>query len=189
MELHRLTADARKWVKELWDAAEEASQQPGLLSPLASAVQTAIAESYAASEDLEGQNVHDALGVVMRIGYATRAAVAVPTDQPILTARAFGLDRAPETKPTADSPQAAEQLLDPVRGIADEEFDSAMTLPEPVWFAYVSTATRELQRGLGSSLVSWRDLSRERVEELLRYGYVLRCLDEALSGTSRTRRR
>jgi hypothetical protein len=28
--------------------------------------------------------------------------------------------------------------------------------------------------------VSWRELSRERVDGLLRYGYVVRCLDEAL---------
>jgi hypothetical protein len=180
MELHRLSADGRKWVKELWETAEESSQQPSLLSPLANAIETAMAESYAASEALEGPNVHDALGVVMRIGYATRAAVAVPTEQPALSADALGLDRASELQPAADLRQAVQQLLDPVRTIAVEEFESVMALPELVWAAYGSTATRELQRSLGSSLASWRDLSRERIELLLRYGYVLRCLDEAL---------
>jgi predicted house-cleaning NTP pyrophosphatase (Maf/HAM1 superfamily) len=56
-----------------------------------------------------------------------------------------------------------------------------MTLPEEVWTAYVVTATREFQRTLISSSLTWRELSRDTIDELLRCGYVLRCVEEALS--------
>jgi hypothetical protein len=41
-------------------------------------------------------------------------------------------------------------------------------------------ATTNLQAGLATRKQPWQILSRERVEMLLRWGYVLRCVDEAL---------
>ena len=37
-----------------------------------------------------------------------------------------------------------------------------------------------LRAPLGTKTLTWRDLGPARIEEMLRYGYVLRCLDEAL---------
>ena len=55
-----------------------------------------------------------------------------------------------------------------------------MTLPPEVWRGYVATATMKQQRRLTSPELPWNWLGRERIETLLRYGYVLRCVDEAL---------
>lgn len=179
-ELHRtLSADGRKWVKEVWAAAEEVSQQPALLGELATVVGTGVVEDYAARQELEGDGSHQALSAVMRIGYAARAVLAGPTEQPSLDAAAFGVEASFAVEQTSEQPAAVRELVDRVRSIAVADFDSVMTLPDPVWASYVAMATRKLQRRLGES-VSWRELSRERVDGLLRHGYVLRCLDEAL---------
>jgi hypothetical protein len=55
-----------------------------------------------------------------------------------------------------------------------------MTLPQELWAAYVSLAAMHLQERLVSSTVTWHELSAERIEAMLRHGYVLRCLDESL---------
>src|SRR5438270_298065 len=68
----------------------------------------------------------------------------------------------------------------PRRGIAGERFDSVMTLPPEMWSGYMAVATNKLQRQLTSKTLTWRDLGRDRLETMLRFGYVLRCLDEAL---------
>jgi hypothetical protein len=40
-----------------------------------------------------------------------------------------------------------------------------------------------LQERLTSSTLSWFQLSAERIETMLRHGYLLRCLDESLERT------
>ena len=63
-----------------------------------------------------------------------------------------------------------------------------MTLPQEVWSSYVATAANKLQRQLQKE-ITWRELGRDRIERMLRYGYVLRCLDEAIdAGAGRARR-
>ena len=79
-----------------------------------------------------------------------------------------------------DDPAAVSGLTETVRRIAASDFGAVMTLPEDVWTAYVVTATGEFQRTLTSRSVSWSELSRETIDELLRCGYVLRCVEEAL---------
>jgi hypothetical protein len=44
----------------------------------------------------------------------------------------------------------------------------------------VVTAVMKLQHQLATDTLSWQELPRERVETMLRYGYVLCCLDEAI---------
>ncbi len=79
-------------------------------------------------------------------------------------------------------------MLDPVRAIASERFDSAMTLPAEVWRSYVATAAMKLQGQLAAGkTLTWKEFTRSRIELMLRYGYVLRCLDETL-GTEPERR-
>jgi hypothetical protein len=69
---------------------------------------------------------------------------------------------------------------DAVRGIAGEGFERVMTLPAEVWDGFVAVAAMNLQHRLTSGQLTWRELTRPRIEVMLRYGYVLACLDEAL---------
>ena len=183
-ELHYLLSRAgRKWIKEVWRASDEIARRNPPLSPLAAAVGAGIAQSGGGSDASDAEAVRQARSTVMRIGYATRIALAVPTDQPSLDQTWFGLS--PGLGPEAldaetDEPAPVRELVDTVRSRATTDFASAMTLPEEVWAAYTVAATRELQQTLAGDSVSWQELSRQRIDELLRCGYLLRCLEEAL---------
>jgi hypothetical protein len=180
-ELHHLMSrHGRKWVREVWDAAARTAAELDQLSPLTTALGNRLVESYAGAGGLEGGDIHRALRISTEVGYASRIVLAQPTEQPSLRRSAFGLGYRSDAESIAGDATAVGKLLDPVRKIASDEFGSVMTLPPEVWTGFVVTATSKLQRELTSDTVSWRDLGRERIETMLRYGYVLRCLDEAL---------
>jgi hypothetical protein len=174
---HLLSRDGRKWVKEVWQQARELAQREPELSPLANAVGAGIAQTCSASEN---PDAGEAWLAVIRTGHATRAVLVEPTEQPSRDRRSFGLPGGVDAEAAADDPAAVSGLTETVRRIATSDFESVMTLPEEVWTAYVVTATREFQRTLASSSVSWSELSRETIDDLLRCGYVLRCVEEAL---------
>lgn len=155
-----MSGSGRKWLKQVWQASEQYSLQLARLSAVTSPLGTTMVDEYMADQNLAGEDVHRALFLALVTGYSARAVLAEPTDQPRLKAAV---------------PQA-----DRVTTIASDKFDSVMTLPPEVWTAYVATATWKLQKRLASPTLPWQKLSRERIETLLRYGYVLRCLDEAL---------
>jgi hypothetical protein len=172
-----LSGSGRKWVKEVWQAATRTSGQMNGLSPVTTPLGNRLVESYAASRRLDGDEIQRALRIATVAGYASRAVLAEPTEQPSLKPSAFQLTAHPDLGRLAADPM---RLLDPVRNIATERFDSVMTLPPEVWTSYVATATMKLQGQLVSKTLSWQALGRERIEQMLRYGYVLRCLDEAI---------
>jgi hypothetical protein len=186
LELHRLLSGAgRTWVKEVWDAADRTSAQLPLLSPLAGEVGRHLASSYALAERLEGDEVQDALDAAIRAGYGTRSVVAGPTEQPSLDASRFGLEGTfPPGSVPSDSAEV-EELAEAVRGIALDRFEQVMSLPEEVWGGLVAVAAMRLQRRLTTGDLTWRELTRARIEAMLRYGYVLACLDEAVARTKR----
>ena len=155
-----LSGPGRKWLKEVWEAAEQYSLTLARLSTVTSPLGTRLIDEYMAEHGLNGEETHHALFLTLVAGYSARAVLAEPTDQPRLDASDAHADRVPR--------------------IASEEFDSVMTLPPEVWSAYVATATMKLQGRLASRTLPWSQLGRERVQTLLRYGYVLRCVDEAL---------
>jgi hypothetical protein len=159
-----LSGPARKWVKGVWEAAERFSDRLERLSPVTSPVGTALIDQYIASHKLEGEELQRALFLTLLAGYSTRAVLAGPTEQPGLKPRSIRVD----------------ELEDRVRTIATDEFDSVMTLPSEVWAGYVATATMKQQQRFASKTLPWYGLGRERVETLLRWGYVLCCVDEAL---------
>ncbi|MBV9195662.1 MAG: hypothetical protein JO168_16090 [Solirubrobacterales bacterium] len=182
-ELHRsLSADGRRWVREVWGAAEELARQPGLLSPPTTALAARIAERETAAPGREGDDARDAFTGVARIGYAARAVVAAPTEQPSPPPESFAPGPPFELARLSRDPAAAGALVDRLEWIAVHDFASAMTLPQEIWRAFVATATRSLQRSQASEALSWREFGRERIERLLRHGYLLRCLDEAFAG-------
>jgi hypothetical protein len=173
-----LSRGGRKWVREVWQAAARASGDLNRLSQVTTPLGNRLVESYAASERLAGGEIHRALRIATVAGYATRVVVAGPTDQPSLRPSAFGLGAHPDVERLAADP---DHLLDPVRTIATDQFESVMTLPAEVWTSYVATAAMKLQGQLASGKeISWQVLTRSRIEQMLRYGYVMRCLDEAV---------
>ena len=173
-----LNRHGRKWVREVWQASARASGDMDRLSPVTTPLGNRLVESYAASEQLAGGEIQRALRIATVAGYATRVVVAEPTEQPSLRPSAFGLGAHPDLGRLAADP---DRLLDPVRTIATDQFDSVMTLPPEVWTSYIATAASKLQRQLASGKeLSWQVLTRSRIEQMLRYGYVMRCLDEAI---------
>ena len=158
-----LSGPARKWLKEVWAAAEQYTLRLTRLSPVSSPVGSRLLDEYMAEQNLTGEEMHRPLFLALVTGYSTRTVIAGPTEQPGLNAATLRDD-----------------LDDRTRTIATEKFDSVMTLPPDVWTGYVATVTMKLQGRHASRTLPWYRLGRERIETLLRYGYVLRCIDEAL---------
>lgn len=154
----------RKWLKEVWQAAERYSLTLARLSPVTSPLGTRLIDDYVAEHALDGEETHRALFLALVAGYSTRAVLADPTQQPALTSLS----------------RSDDQLESRVREIAADEFQSVMALPSDVWTGYVAIATMKLQGKYASRTLPWWQLGRARIETLLRYGYVLRCVDEAL---------
>jgi hypothetical protein len=173
-----LSRGGRKWVKEVWQAAARTSGELNRLSAVTTPLGNRLVESYTVAERLAGGEIQRALRIATVAGYATRVVIAEPTEQPSLHPSAFEIGAHPDVDRLAADP---DRLLEPVRVIATERFDSAMTLPSEVWTSYVATAAMKLQGQLASGKeLSWQVFARSRIELMLRYGYVLRCLDEAL---------
>jgi hypothetical protein len=160
-----LSGPGRKWIKEVWQAAEQFSLELSRLSPVTSPLGACFIDEYMAEHNLGvGEELHRALFLALVAGYSTRAVMAGPTDQP-------GLDRSSLEHDGLDAR---------ARTIATDDFASVMALPAEVWSGYVATATMKLQGRYASPTLHWHHLGRERIETMLRYGYVLRCFDEAL---------
>lgn len=178
-ELHKtLSRGARKWVKEVWEAAARFAGQLENLSPVTAPLGVRLVESYTAREQA-GEDALRGLRIALVAGYASRVVLVEPTEQPTLRPAAFGLSARPDVERIGGDPAAIKRLADPVRTLATEKFETVMTLPQEVWSGYVATAANKLQRQLQKE-ITWRELGRDRIERMLRYGYVLRCLDEAI---------
>ncbi len=178
-----MSRHGRKWVNEVWQAAARTAAELEGLSPLTTPLGRRLVESYGTREHADGPEIQHALRVAVVYGYTTRMVLADSTDQPSLKPSAFNLSAQSDVERLAGDDATPKRLLDPIRTIASERFDSVMTLPPAVWSAHLATATMKLQRRFTSDkTLHWRELGRDRVEKMLRYGYVLRCLDEALDG-------
>jgi hypothetical protein len=175
-----LARDGRKWVKEVWKAASGMAADLDALSPLTTVLGTRLVEDYAAAKHLGGGEVQRALRIVIVAGYGTRIVVVQPTNQPRLRPAAFHLGRRADAEQIAGDASAVGRLLDEVRTIASDRWDSVMSLPPEVWSGYEAWATMKLQSQLSTKTLTWRQLGRDQIEMMLRYGYVLCCLDEAI---------
>jgi hypothetical protein len=169
---------------DAWQAAEGIFTELSLLSPVTNLLGLAYAKSFAATEHLGAEEIEHAFFAVMMAGYATRTVFAETVGQPSIDP-----DALPISKPVDGTFDAAElardggvvrALTDPVGMLAFTEFGRVMTLTPDLWAGYVSMATLQLQANLASSRLSWKHFDKERIEGMLRYGYVLRCLDEVL---------
>ena len=167
---HTLSSDGRAWVSEVWAAADSLCSKP-LTSPTLIELGPRLCDRYAAAEKVEGQEVREAFFSVITAGYASRAVLARPTEQPDLDISSL---------PLPSDRQYDEAAMAEVESVASDDFASVMTLPREMWAAYVSLAAMHLQERLVSSTLTWNRLSAERIEAMLRQGYLLRCLDESL---------
>jgi hypothetical protein len=171
MQLKRtLSSDGRVWVNEVWAAADGLCSKP-LTSQTLIKLGPRLCDRYAAAERVVGQEVREAFFSTMTAGYASRAVLAGPTAQP-------GLDIS--SLPRRSDREYEEAAMAEVATVASDDFESVMTLPRDMWAAYVSLAAMHLQERLTSSTLTWYRLSAERIETMLRHGYLLRCLDESL---------
>lgn len=164
----------------MWQSAEGVFSQLAVLSPLTTVLGRRSAESYAAAEHLEGDEIQRAFFDVIMAGYASRTVLANAMDQPSLEQASLPLEAPFDVARIAKDSAAVGELIGLVESTALADFEAVMTLPPEVWAGYVAMATMRLQHDLASGTLTWRDLDRARIEQLLRYGYVLRCLDEAL---------
>jgi hypothetical protein len=181
VELHRSFSRAgRAWVKDMWQASEQAVTQLAALSPLTTVLGRSLAERYAISQQVEGDEIPQAFFVVIMAGYASRTVLASATDQPTLDPSSLPIDAPVNLERIENDASVMGGLIDSAGAVALDDFESVMTLPPEIWSGYVALATMRLQSSLASSTVTWHDLDKDRIGRLLRYGYVLRCLDEAL---------
>jgi hypothetical protein len=173
---HTLSSDGRAWVNEVWETVDALCSKP-LVSPTLIKLGARLSESYAAREELEGEEIRKALFAVITPGYASRAVLARSTEQPLLDSSSL----LPSATSNLERDKAATaELIGALETLAGEDFESVMTLPRELWAAYVSLAAMHLQERLVSSTLTWHELTAERIEAMLRHGYVLRCLDERL---------
>jgi hypothetical protein len=173
---HTLSSDGRAWVNEVWEAVDGLCSKP-VISPTLIKLGPLLSERYAAGEQLEGEEVREAFFEVITAGYASRGVLARPTEQPRLDTSSLPL---PSRSDLEQDDAATAELIGPLESLASADFESVMTLPEQLWRAYVSVAAMHLQERLESSTLTWRELSSDRIQALLRRGYVLRALDEWL---------
>lgn len=182
---HTLSSDGRAWVNEVWETVDALCSKP-LVSPTLIKLGARLSESYAAREQLEGEEIREALFAVITRGYASRAVLARSTEQPLLDSSSL----LPSATSNLERDKAATaELIGALETLAGEDFESLMTLPRELWAAYVSLAAMHLQERLVSSTLTWHELSAERIEAMLRHGYVLRCLDESLEREPAVRKR
>jgi hypothetical protein len=167
---HTLSRDGRAWVTQVWNAVDGLCSKP-LTSPTLIELGPRLSDRYAAAQKVEGQEVREAFFSVITAGYASRAVLAGPNEQPDLDISSL---------PLPSNGQYEEAAMAEVQSVANDDFTSVMTLPRQVWAAYVSLAAMHLQERLVSSTLTWERLSAERIEAMLRHGYLLRCLDESL---------
>jgi len=181
-ELHMsMSRHGRKWLRGVWKVTESTAAEFDALSPLTTVLGGRLVEGFEAREPAESKELQHALRVAIVYGYAARVVIVDPTDQPSLRPSAFHLSQQSDVERLANDVAAQKRLLDQVRSIASDRFESVMTLPPEVWSGLGAIATQKLQRRFTSDKqVAWRELSRTRVEKMLRDGYVLRCLDEVL---------
>jgi hypothetical protein len=198
-QVHRsLDEHDRERVLEWWKLAEERFKTVrGDPSWLTGYLAMVHAIGFAASSGSEAPP--PATIVTTRVGYALRAfvdrfAVREPLDVSTIDRNAVATLASRTRDPKADilanddiSGTDAE-LLRPIgtlvaqTSIEGERFRAVVSVEPPFWNACVSIATYQIQKSVRQvALVrGGRQLDDDMTEGLLRYGFVLRCLDEAL---------
>ena len=182
---HTLSSDGRAWVNEVWEAVDGLCSKP-LVSPTLIELGPRLSDRRAAAERLDGAEIRQAFFAAITAGYATRAVLARSTEQPELDSSSLPISSASDLK---GNQALIDEVVDRVESVAGDDFESVMTLPGGLWSAYLALAAMHLQERLATGTLTWREFAAERIEAMLRQGYVLRCVDESLDRTAALGRR
>jgi len=131
-----MSRSGRKWLRGVWKATASTAAEFDGLSPLSTIVGRRLVESFGAREHADDEELQQALRIAVVHGYAARVVLADPTDQPSLRPSAFQLSAQSDVEGLANDAATPKRLLDPVRSIASDRFDSVITLPRksgPGW--------------------------------------------------------
>jgi hypothetical protein len=197
--LTMLDQSERELVGDWWQrAAERIDAGPRETTWLSATLMVEMTLGYAANARSRVPPL--AYAFATRSGYALRMFVdTIATPQPldvsgidrdsITTLASFPVD---EEIGTADIPDdVADRLVPPIVTLVSDtaneaaRFTEVVSVAPSIWNAVVEVATDGLQSELTASgvLRRPRDLSRDVVESFLRFGFVLRCADEAFGLT------
>jgi hypothetical protein len=198
-QLHTLLdSEGRELVMDWWSEAEERftthSGDPSWLTDF-------LANAYVFSELGEEPTGPEAYLMAIRAGYSLRTllpgyAAPAPMDVSMIDAAALSTvaSRPRENGIPALEPDDADVLVALsylVIETVQERFGEVASVGPDFWDAVVSLATYKLQSNIQSlGLGKASAFDADTVDAFLRYGFVLRCLDEALgiepseSGTS-----
>jgi hypothetical protein len=111
---------------DAWQAAEGIFTQLSLLSPATNVLGLAFAKSFAATEQLDAEEIEHAFFVVMMAGYATRTVFAETVGQPSIDPDALPISKPEDgtfdSEAIARDGEAVRALADPVGALAFTEF-------------------------------------------------------------------
>jgi hypothetical protein len=195
-------AEVEVWLQAAEDWVESGQ---GQLSWLTSTIMLEMALGYAVNSGNKTPPL--VYSLLIRVGYALRVGVSeYATPQPLDVStidkaavnRLASLPRDAELGTlVSDDSDEQEALMAPIVALASEtaesssEFVSVLSVDPAFWNTVVSMATRGLQVVFQRNGYIRRahDLDPVVAESFLRYGYVLRCLDESLQidGTAEAR--
>jgi hypothetical protein len=187
----------REAVVRWWQRAVERIQAgPQETSWLTATIMVEMSLGYAMNS---GKRVPPlAYAFATRTGYALRMFVdQVAASQPLdvstieadSVAKLATLPRDEETGTIAATSDESEQLMTPIVVLATDtaeqadRFTAVVSVEPALWSACVEIAIHELRSDLQQRGVirRKRDLGPEAIESFLRYGFVLRCIDEAFA--------
>jgi hypothetical protein len=143
-----------------------------------------------------------AYALITRTGYVLRMLVGhiapprqldVSSIDPVSIVRLATLQRDEELGTLADAEEEGEALLLPIVMLASDtaeqaaRFVNVASVEPPLWNACVEVTVLHMQDQLTESGIirRRRDIGRDVVESFLRYGFVLRCIDEAFAINTR----
>jgi hypothetical protein len=193
-ERHQADDDVTAWLQGAEDRIESGRAKPSWLTD---SVMTSMAIGYAvdAGNDVPPRvySVLMVVGYALRMGvhrYATPRALDVSKIDPGAVERLASFPRDPDTGTVMDEDLVGEDeaLMAPIVALACDaaessaEFAHVVSVEPAFWNAVASEATTGLpwvfkRDGL---IRRPRDLDPSVAENFLRYGFVFRCLDEAL---------
>ena len=188
----------REAVMDWWTEAERRFTTDEDSSPLAGYLMFAMA--LALDADSVAKVPLAAYLIGMRAGYSLRACidtVVLPLDVVVPESLDVSLFDTARILAVAGGPVYTEseilsvnevdrEVLQPVfeylTAVADSRFEDVASVDVPFWNACVALATYQLQKNAQETdlVRSGRRLNEITVESVLRFGFVVRCLDEAL---------
>jgi hypothetical protein len=191
-DLRGMTPDERGIALDWCEAVEHRIKEFSLPSPLSAEVEFITIKAFLGMDADDPQIVPVSLAVNM--GYASRMVTRESLDGTLWTDSA--LDEIllrdstgrPDLEASAEDGDCKIALFRYVGELATESdrFEAALGFAGAFWMALASIAASRLHANMKSqSIGRVEDLPAEAIESLMRLGFLLRCLDEAIGAEPR----